>query len=478
MNYKKSMKSWSILLILIFGCLSTGLAAGDGYQIKFRINGKKDTTCLIAYYYSNGTYVKDTVKLDHLGRCTYTAPEDTPKGLYIFAVSDKSYFDFVINNDKKFSMETKADDLSGSMVILDSPDNTLFYEYLKNNRLQYDEIQKIQEEYKKAGEPADSAAHYAARINEINRSLIRYKLDLVEKHPKSFIAMMINAMKEPEITEIPTLPDGKKDSAAAYRMYKEQYWDGTDFTDDRLLRTPVFHSKLKKYFESIVVQNTDSIISEVDKLVELCRPNPEMFKYLVWFSTYTFENSEIMGFDKIFVHVVDKYYITGQATWINSDIKDKIIKKANKIKPTLIGSVAPEMIMLDTNNRLISMHQLPARYLILLFWDPDCSHCEHEIPIIGEFYEKNKEKYGLEVFAVCSDTSMVKWKKGIIKKNMKWINVNGPRRVSGDYHELYDIISTPLIFILNDRKEIVAKKLAANKIEYFLENYDKNPRKP
>lgn len=478
MNQKKLMKSLHIFIILIFGFLNTGLAAGNGYEIRFRIIGKKDTTCLIAYYYSNGTYVKDTVRLDHLGRCTYKAPEDTPRGLYIFAVSDKSYFDFVINNDRRFSMETKADDLTGSMVIRDSPDNTLFYEYLENNRKQYDEIRIIQEAYKKAGEPVDSAAQYATRINEINKSLIRYKLELVEKHPESFIALMINAMKEPEITEIPILSDGRRDSVAAYRMYKEQYWDGTDFTDDRLLRTPVFHAKLKKYFESIVVQSTDSIIAEIDKLVDRCRPNPEMFKYLVWFSTYTFENSEIMGFDKVFVHVVDRYYVTGEATWITPEIREKIIKKSNKIKPTLIGSLAPEMIMLDTNNRLISMHQLPARYLILLFWDPDCSHCEHEIPIIAEFYEKNKEKYGLEVYSVCSDTSMVKWKKGIIKKKMNFINVNGPRRVSGDYHELYDIISTPLIFILNERKEIIAKKLAANKIEFFLENYNRNPRKP
>jgi thiol-disulfide isomerase/thioredoxin len=124
------------------------------------------------------------------------------------------------------------------------------------------------------------------------------------------------------------------------------------------------------------------------------------------------------------------------------------------------------------------MHHIPAKYMILLFWDPDCSHCEHEIPIIVDFYNKSKEKYGLEIFSVCSDTSMVKMKNAIKKKKMNWINVDGPRTATGDYHEQYDIISTPVVYLLNERKEIIAKKLAADKIEIFLENYIRNPRKP
>jgi thiol-disulfide isomerase/thioredoxin len=285
-------------------------------------------------------------------------------------------------------------------------------------------------------------------------------------------------MREPEISDFPTLPDGRRDSAAAYQYFKAHFWDGTDFTDDRLLRTPVFHNKLKKYYNEIVIQQTDTIIREVDLMIEKCRPNPEMFKYVIWFTTYTYENNEIMGFDKIFVHIVDKYYVTGQTTWITNDIKEKIIKKANKIRPLLIGEKAPNMIMLDTNNQLVSMHHINAKYLILLFWDPDCSHCETEIPIIANFYNENKEKYGLEIFAVCSDTSITKWKAGIKKKKMNWINVDGPRTVTGDFHPQYDIISTPVIYLLNEKKEIIAKRLSAIKIGFFLENYIKKPKSP
>ena len=448
--------------------------AQKDFNIRFRVNGLRDTSCLIAYYYSNSTYIKDTVKVDGSGRCTFKAPADLPKGLYVFVISDKLYFDFVVNNDRKFTMETDKSNPVGTMVIKDSPENELFYKYLRYNRSKYDEISAIDEQAKRLEGNKDSIKVLSEKAAAVNRELITYKLGLVEKYPDSFTAFMINAMREPDIPDAPILPNGRKDSTFAYRYYKSHYWDGSNFTDDRLLRTPVFHNKLKKYYEDLVVQNPDSVIREVDAMIELGRPNIEMFKYLIWFFTYRYENPEYMGFDKVFVHLVDTYYVTGQTTWLTKDVNDKIIAKANKIRPLLIGKTAPNMVMQDSSFNLVSMHAVKANYLVLLFWDPTCGHCEKEIPILKEFYDKNKERLGMEIFAICSDTSMVKFKSTIKKREMNWINVDGPRTLTGDYHEQYDIISTPVIYILDSRKVIIAKRLPAEKVGPFLENYSKS----
>ena len=269
-------------------------------------------------------------------------------------------------------------------------------------------------------------------------------------------------MKEPEILN---------DSTFTYHAYKVHFWDGTDFRDERLLRTPVFHNKLKKYFDQVLIQHSDTIIRAIDSIILKAKPNPEMFKYLIWFVTYHYESAEIMGFDKVFVSIVDKYYITGEVSWLDKTVLGNIIKKANRLRPILIGRVAPNMIMQDTSYRLVSLGNVNAKILVLLFWDPDCGHCEQEIPKLKKIYDENKELYGLEIFAICSDTSLVKWKNAINKKSMNWINVNGPRTLTGDYHEQYDIISTPELYILNERKEIIAKHLRADQILMFLENY-------
>jgi len=457
--------------LFFFLCVfSTGFSQKE-YKINFKINGLKDTLCLIANYYGNATYIKDTLKVDGQGRCIFKASPGLPKGIYILVITDKVYLDFVINNDHFFSIETDKSNPIENVKITGSPENRLFYDYLVYNKKKIEEAQALNKEIKKHPDQKDSTRLMSDRIDSINKEMIRYKYDLIKKNPTSFISFMLNAMKEPDSPPIPKLPDGRSDSTYPYRFYKTHYWDDTDFTDDRLLRTPVFHNKLQKFLDKVIIQNPDTLIKEIDIMVEKARPNAEMFKYLIWFMTYHYEISEIMGFDKIFVHLVDRYYVTGQTPWVHKTVVENMIKKANKLRPLLLGQKAPNMIMVDTSNQLVSLHNIDSKFIIILFWDPTCSHCELEIPKIKEIYDQNRENYGLSIFAVCSDSSLVKWKESIRKKKMNWINVDGPRTLTGNYHDQYDIISTPVIYILNERKEIIAKKLAADQILTFIKNY-------
>lgn len=459
------------LTIFLFLLGITGYTQNETL-IRIQIHGLKDTVCMIGNYYGNNTYIKDTLKVDGSGRCTLKS-KDLPGGMYILIVSEKNYCDFIINNDRRFSMETDVTDLTGKMVIKDSPENKLFYQYLDYNKIQFKKAQELQDRIKASGENSDTAKALNDQIQVINKAMIDYKYRIIKEHPESFLALMLKVMKEPDIKENPTLPNGKKDSTYSYRTYVAEYWDGVNLADDRILRTPVFYNKLKKYLDNVIIQTPDTIMKAINQLAERARPNEEMFKYLIWFTTYHYESSEIMGFDRIFVNIVDTYYATGQTPWIAKSVNESIIKKANKLRPILIGNKAPNMIMQDTSFNLVSMHSIKARYLILLFWDPECSHCEVEVPKIREFYLRDKSKYGLEIFSVCSDTSMVKMKAGIRKKNMTWINVNGPRTLTGNYHDQYDIFSTPVVYVLNEQKEIIAKRLLGDQLEQFIINYDK-----
>lgn len=79
------MKKTKITLLLsVLAAHMSLLAGSEGYQVRFRIHGLKDTVCLIANYYGSGTYVTDTIGVDGQGRCIFTAPPDQPKGIYIF----------------------------------------------------------------------------------------------------------------------------------------------------------------------------------------------------------------------------------------------------------------------------------------------------------------------------------------------------------------------------------------------------------
>ena len=44
-----------------------------------------------------------------------------------------------------------------------------------------------------------------------------------------------------------------------FNYYKENFWNNMDFTDERILRTPIFFNKMDTYLNKLTVQDPDSI---------------------------------------------------------------------------------------------------------------------------------------------------------------------------------------------------------------------------
>ncbi len=442
-----------------------------GYNINIKIKGLKDSVCYLGNYYGDKQYIKDTAKINSKGECLFVGKEELPKGIYLVITVDKKYFEIIINNEQNFSIETDSTDFVGNMKIKGSPENKLFYDYLKFIADKQKEVNPLSKKIKSFKDNKDSVKILQGKISKIDSLVNKYKLNLIKQNPETFVAKIFIASKEPEIPATPTLPGGKKDSTFPYRYYKIHYFDNIDFTDDRILRTPIFHNKINEYMTKFISPVPDSIIKESKMLIEKARPNKEMFKYLVWYFTRTYELSNIMGYDKIFVELGKKYYTPEEAIWAPKSTIDAIQKRVNELEPLLLGKKAPNLIMLDTNLSPVSMWDIKAKISILLFWDTECGHCLKEVPKLIKFYDEKKLEFNMELYAIATDTSLVKWKKFIKKEKLIWINVNGPRAYTKNFHELYDINSTPVIYILNDKKEIIAKKLGSEQIEGFIKNY-------
>jgi len=251
------MKKLFPLLLLFIPLFINGQ---ESYRVKFRIGGLHDTICLITRYYGNGNFIEDTLKVDPNGKCEWITKAGQKRGMYSLVINEKEYFDFVLNNDFKFSVETTRPNLSANLTFVNSPENSLFREYYKENMRQHQLYTELDARAKINKDNKDTMEVLKKEFEELNKASIAYKLSLAEKNPDSFLALMINVMREPELPEIPILPNGRKDSLFAYNYYKNHFWDGTDFTDDRTVRTPVFHNKVKKYFDQVIYQQPDSII--------------------------------------------------------------------------------------------------------------------------------------------------------------------------------------------------------------------------
>ncbi len=461
------------LFLLVFS--SQGFSQKPGYQIIVHIPAMKDTPCYLANYYGDKQYIQDTVRSDVNGTVVFEGRMSLPGGIYLFVFPDKRYFEMLVDKEQHFSMETTWDDPINNMKVKGSKDNEQFYDYLQFAVRLQKESMELQNKLKTATTKADSTV-ITEEMKKSEEQMSGYRNNFMQQNPETFLAKIFKTLPEPEIPkEIPTLPNGRKDSTYAYRYYKSHYFDNVDFSDRRLLRTPIFAPKVEKYMNDLTPQLPDSVNQSAEYVVEKAKADSEVFKYVLWWITYTYETSKVMGMDEVFVHMVEKYYMTGQAYWLDSAQEVKIIDRARKIAPNIIGNTAPELALKDTLGQWQILSKVPAKYTILVFWDPDCGHCQKEIPKVKEVYDKWKSK-SVKVYAVDIEVDEAKWRKFIREKNLDWINVNDVNHQS-NFRQLYDIYSTPVIYILDDKKVIRAKRIGAEQIDEFLNHLEGVPQK-
>lgn len=213
----------------------------------------------------------------------------------------------------------------------------------------------------------------------------------------------------------------------------------------------------------------DSIIREADRLLAKSAVNDDVFQYVAVWIMNRYASSEIMGHDAVVVYMADKVYLAGKAPWATKEYLAELEKRVSRLRSNLIGQKAPELLMNSFAGHYVSLYDVDADYTILYFWEPDCGHCKVATPLMRDYYKANRDK-GIEIFAVCTSHDREKWEKYIVDNGLSWINGWDPERMSRfDY--LYNVDSTPLIYILDREKKIIAKRLAAEDVSSFIEAY-------
>ncbi len=461
-------------LLILFGSVLFANNSPQGCNIKITSKGLKEgSMCLLACYYGDKNYIKDSAKANAKGEVIFASLEKYPQGIYLFVPPNKKYFDFVMDEGQNFSLETDTTDYIKHMKVKGSEENSFFYDYQNFMSGKQKQIEPLRAQYQKVKNNKDSAKIVSDKIAAIDKEVIDYKLNFIKNNPKTFVSKIFRAMEEPIVPEAPILPNGQKDSTFGYHYYKTHFFDNIDFSDDRLLRTPIFQNKIKQYLDKLTPQTPDSISISVDVLIEKGRANQEVFKYLVNWLTYNYESSQIMGMDAVFVHIVERYHAKQQTPWVDSTQLYKVVNRAFTLKPLLIGKKTPAITMQDTLGKELSLYDVKARYTILVFWDHGCGHCKKEIPKLAELYHKIKSK-GVQVYAVETEDNPKEWKKFIKDNNLDWNNVAQPDQYKRAVtKKIYDIYSTPVIYLLDENKFIKAKRIDVEQLGNLIEMLEK-----
>lgn len=471
---KKTAFYWIALLLLVS---TTAFAQKNkGYIVELKIKGLKEREkCTLANYFGNGRFITDTARVDAKGKVTFELPDTLQKGIYMFILpGNRKFFDFPIHLDKKIVLEG---DTMGTIVenlsVKQGDEAKRFVEYNQELGNLSKEVEKYREFLPKKAESKDSIKVYQDLVKPINEKIKKHIEGYTERNTNDILTYVLKVNKEVELPETPKLANGRDDSTFKYNYYKNHYWDAVNFSDARIVYTPIYDTKLTTFFDKVVFSVPDSIIKEADKLVAKAKANADMYKYTIHFITVHFEKSNIMGLEAVFAHMAEKYYMDKRnSPWVNEDQRKKIIKRAEDISPALIGKPAYKVWGFDTNMVRKDLYAVKAPYTVLYFWDSDCGHCQKTTPRLDSIYKKVLRPKNIEVYSMTLEHEDMKdWKRFIKKHNLEWINVHNPQ--TNEFKKFFDVYSTPVVYVLDADKKIIAKRIGVEQIEDFIDRHKK-----
>lgn len=461
----------TLLILLMFGILLTGQKSVTPLNIQIKMKGMRDTTLYLANYYGDKILKVDSVRLNHEGLGMLNRNKTQKEGMYLFYLNDKNYFEFLLGSDQQFTIDADFSN-SPQNKFIGSDETAAFHEYQLFLGRQKTKQTLLQNRIKLLSEKSDSMKIVQKELSELNNTMESYWKEKSVKYKGTFLAdfflsMMIPTAEEPKIPLTGKNPDSLR-WVYNYNFQKNHFWDNFNFARSGLIRTPVFQEKLDTYFKKMILQIPDSLINPMIQIIEKSKKNEEVYHYIFLYLLNESNQSQIMGMDKVFVALSERYVLKDPKTWLDTGVVTKIRDRVNAVKPNLIGNFAPELKLQDSEGNFYSLRQVNAPYTLLYFWEPDCSHCQKTTPALNkDLYQVLKNK-GVDIYAVLTQNNKEKWMKAIQEyKIQEWTNVWDPGYTS-NFRRLYDVTSTPIIYILDKNKKIIAKRLDVDSSLKFL----------
>lgn len=479
------MRQLVILFIHLFIVLSLTNGNAQGYKIGVKINGLKDTSLILGHYLNKSMYPDDTTRIDSKGQGVFTGKKALPQGMYLIYLPDSRYFEVIMGKDQDFNLEVDTTNFLSSLSFKGSDENSLFVDFQRFMQGLRSQADSLTGKLKTAQEPLHKE-ELSARLRQMNEQRIKRIEEIVAGHPDYFASSFLRSTVDVKVPDPPKDEKGRIiDSTWQYYYFRNHYFDNFDISDPRMLRTPLYEDKIMTYLNKVVPQVPDSLIPEVDRLIEKSRSDSGLFRFMLITLFNHYGKSNIMGMDAVQMHIAEKYYLP-ESWWSDEKFMTDLKNRVAKSLPLLIGKTAPDMELmlvpadhfkasiadtsLKTNPHVglkLSMHQLKSKYLVLLFWEAECAHCKKAVPDLYRYYEQSLKDLGVSVLAISTlfgEDGKKQWIDFINEHGLyNWLNAWNP--YSYQFKLDYDILSTPQIFLLDENKKILAKKIGPEQVE-------------
>lgn len=445
-------------------------AAGEAtpLDLKIKVDGYANGFVKLIGFYADQNWVLDSVKADANGNVHFK--KDTPvyAGMYFIAFPDQKFAQMLIDKEQSISLSFSKDDPVGTMQVKGSPDTELLY---KNLRFEM-EIQKKFDAVKARMDAAQKGSpEYSAAEQEQNNLLNERKAHIAwfrEHHPNAFFTKFKIAGQNPELRKA-LRPDGSADEELQVYYYRNDFWNDVDFSDVRLLRTPVYFNKLRRYLKELTPQVADSLIKYADIVTQKSLAQKEVFKFTANWIALNYKETKVMGLEAVYVHMVDKYWRHGQAWWSDSTEIEGLRQEVSRMMPSLIGKTGQDVRAKNEHGQYISLYDIKTPLIVLYIFSYECDNCQKESPKLVKVMSEWKQKGLADCFTISVDSNEEEWKKYLQKSGLTAFHNVLDFQLESRYSSKYHVDVTPEMYVLNKERKIIASNIDSEQLPQVFE---------
>ncbi len=442
----------------------------DRVRISVHVEGFTDggEASLIGHF-GEQRYRAASAPIDGNGRFVFENDEPFREGIYIVALPNNSGFQIsLVEGQMDFELKTRSGNLVEDMqVVTPNQENQLNFaiaQFEAENRSQIETINRTINSLEEGSEERLEKEKERDKLAAQRRAVI---MALTDYYPNSLYAKFKVGGQNPQIRRDLVNEDGTPNLRKQAYHFRNEFWNSVDFSDERLLNTPVIINMTRRYMDELVPQNADSINKYASLLIDRTLDYPDYFQFFANWITNNFDarNTTIMDPEAVFVHMIQNYFTHERAFWSDPANIDGLQMRASEMEASLVGNQAPNVTANDPDGVPRTLLDSDKDYIIVYIFNPTCEHCMKETPLLVEWHNNNRDL--ADVYTIVLDTDYDEWTQYLRSANMgNFTNVFDPTNRA--FYKRYYVDITPEIYVINPDRTIIAKNLKTFQIDTMI----------
>lgn len=246
------------------------------------------------------------------------------------------------------------------------------------------------------------------------------------------------------------------------------FWDKFDMNDSAQVKNPDKGEQQLADFLGLLSKTPDSATRDkaVDLMLDKAKSNRTSFDHFVkLYERYLYDGNSPMRNDILYESVL-RYMIK---TDLLSDLEKEAYRPVYKlVLRNKVGQPAEDFSYELANGSKQKLSEVKAKFTLLIFYDPDCSHCKETIlqlrdtpQLVQAFSELQ-----LQIVAIDPWGDRSKWKNYMSEMSEKWINgFDSDSKILS--FNLYDLKASPTIYLLDENKKVLLKDAYLQQVIQF-----------